>query len=153
MAPHPTLQTASWLNGNSAKAILLQPYDEECINSAQQILSKDPQIKISLEELSAKTGINRTKLCYGFKQMFGLTIHAFLERQRMQRAAFLLATTHKPIKMIAAITGYCNSSRFGVVFKKEFGITPFQYRRQAKVRAGKNDNMDTICDIIDSSSL
>ena len=125
-------QTSPWPKISSQRAMPLQPYDMECIACAHQILSNDPLTKISLEGLSAKTGINRTKLCYGFKQQFGLTIHSFMEQQRMQKAAFLLATTYKPIKMIAAITGYCNCSRFGVVFKKKFGVTPLQYRRAQK---------------------
>lgn len=91
--------------------------------------------KMSNRELAMEVGINRNKLHYGFKYMYGLTITHFLEQQRMLKAEFLLTTTYKPVKMIAALTGYCTSSRFCTVFKKTYGVTPYQYRKQVWITA------------------
>jgi AraC-like DNA-binding protein len=112
--------------------ILLRPYDLDCIVQAHQILSQYPTSKTTIESLSMEIGINRNKLHYGFKHLYGLTIYDFIELQRMQKAQVLLSTTHKSIKTIASITRYCTSSRFGVVFKKTFGVTPREFRKQVQ---------------------
>jgi|GEM_PF-572767 len=107
-----------------------KPYDLDCISQAHSILAKDPTTKITNEALATKVGINRNKLHYGFKHVYGTTINHFLEQQRMEKAELLLSTTYKSVKTIAALTGYCSSSRFVAVFKKAFGVTPYQYRKQ-----------------------
>ena len=112
--------------------IPFKPYDLDCIAQAHTILCKDPTTKIRNKELAMEVGINRNKLHYGFKHVYGITINHFLEQQRMEKAEFLLTTTYKSVKTIAALTGYCTSSRFCNVFKKTFGSTPYQYRKQKR---------------------
>lgn len=112
--------------------LVFKPYDLQCIHQAHTILSKDPPPKMTNEALALEVGINRNKLHYGFKHVYGQTITHFLEQQRMQKAELLLSTTYKSVKVIAALTGYCNSSRFGSVFKKTFGMSPIQYRKQCR---------------------
>lgn len=116
--------------------ILLRPYDLDCIAQIHDMLSQNPTSKKTIESLSMEAGINRNKLHYGFKQVYGLTVYDFIEQQRMQKAQLLLSTTHKPIKTIASLTRYCTSSRFGIVFKKTFGITPREFRKQLKANPG-----------------
>ena len=109
----------------------LKPYDVECICAVHHILSKDLGCRLTVESLALEIGINRNKLHYGFRQVFGVTIHDFLEQQRMEKAEELLSTTHKSIKIIALLTGYKSSSSFGDMFKKRHGISPLQYRKRA----------------------
>jgi AraC-like DNA-binding protein len=123
-------------HGNSGGGLPLKPYDFYCITLAYIMLSKDPSPQLTIQALAAEVGINRNKLHYGFKYVYGLTIHDFQERQRLQKAVRLLSTTHKPVKTIAALTGYCNSSRLSVLFKKTFGVTPNQFRKQLEAVTG-----------------
>lgn len=122
----------SWPSDNTGTAIPLKPYDIQCINTVRDMLTKDPLTHHTIESLASEVGINRNKLHFGFKQVFGMTIHQYLEQLRMEKARLLLATTYKSIKIIASITGYCNSSRMGAVYKKTYGITPYQYRKQVQ---------------------
>ena len=113
-------------------AIPLRSYDLECIALAHQLICKDPSPRTTIDVLALEIGINRNKLNYGFKYVYGLTINEFQEKQRMEKAELLLSTTRKSVKAIASLTHYCTPSRFGVVFKKNYGITPLQYRKQLK---------------------
>lgn len=108
------------------------PYDLDCIARAHAIICKDPAARINIKDLATEVGVNRNKLHYGFKHLYGRTITHFQEQQRMQQAELLLTTTYKPVKTIAALTGYCTSSRFCTVFKKAFGVTPYRYRKQIR---------------------
>ena len=113
-------------------AIPLTSYDLDCIAHAHQLLCNNPSPKTTIETLAFEIGINRNKLNYGFKQVYGVTINEFQEQLRMEKAELLLSTTRKSVKAIASLTHYCTSSRFGVVFKKTYGITPLQYRKKIK---------------------
>jgi AraC-like DNA-binding protein len=116
-------------------ALPLRPYDLDCIALAHQLLCKDPSPKTTIDALALEIGINRNKLNYGFKHVYGVTINEFQEKQRMEKAELLLSTTRKSVRAIASLTHYCTSSRFGVVFKKNYGITPLQFRKQIRATA------------------
>jgi AraC-like DNA-binding protein len=127
--------STSELNDSSAKSgvvIQLKSYDFECIDAAHSILSKDPPPHISIEGLAMEVGLNRTKLQYGFKLVYGSNIYDFQIDKRMEKAKLLLLTTDKPIKAIAPLSGYKNSSSFVAVFRKTTGVTPLQFRKKAK---------------------
>jgi AraC-like DNA-binding protein len=113
-------------------ALPLRPYDLDCIALAHKLLCKDPSPRITIDSLALEIGINRNKLNYGFKHVYGVTINESQEKQRMEKAELLLSTTRKSVKTIASLTHYCTSSRFGVVFKKTYGITPLQFRKKIK---------------------
>jgi AraC-like DNA-binding protein len=130
MTVNSAFQKVVALQASHRHAIPLRPYDLECIALAHQLLCKDPSPRITIDSLAYDIGINRNKLNYGFKQVYGVTINEFQEKQQMEKTELLLSTTRKPVKTIASLTHYCTSSRFGVVFKKTYGITPLQYRKK-----------------------
>ncbi|WP_242871169.1 helix-turn-helix domain-containing protein [Pseudobutyrivibrio sp. YE44] len=45
-------------------------------------------------------------------------------------AAYLLTNTELPVTDISADVGYNNFSYFYKIFKKEFGMTPKEYRKK-----------------------
>ena len=47
----------------------------------------------------------------------------------MKKAAELLVGTKYPIAEISEQVGYSNQGKFAAVFKKEFGLSPLEYRR------------------------
>lgn len=61
---------------------------------------------------------------------YGMSFQQKLTRTRMDHATWLLRTTQKQIGEIAACVGYASEASFYQVFRKQFGITPQQYRLQ-----------------------
>lgn len=47
----------------------------------------------------------------------------------MKRAAELLVTTKLSVAEVAEQVGYMNQSKFASVFKKQFDLSPLEYRR------------------------
>lgn len=131
---------------NQRVILPLKPYDLQCISVVYNMLTKDPRTHLTIESLALEVGINRNKLHYGFKQLYGITIHQYQEQLRMEKARHLLATTHKNIKTIAHATGYCNSSRMGAVYKKTYGITPHQFRKQVQASIRRNGYNEYLVD-------
>lgn len=48
----------------------------------------------------------------------------------MKAAAEFLTDTSRPIAEIAEQVGYSNQGKFAAVFKKQFGMSPLEYRRR-----------------------
>ncbi len=69
-----------------------------------------------------------------FKSHMGISIMDYVERVRMDHAARLLGQLQYKISEIGALIGYENPSYFNLVFKKYFGLTPGEYRRQVTKR-------------------
>lgn len=143
------MATPSYPNGNGKVpqkvngTLLLKPYDLEQIVQVHGLLTQDPPTTLTTEMLALEVGINRNKLHYGFKQHYGVTIHAFRVQQSMERAQYLLTGTQYAVKTIAVMVGYKNSSDFGFAFKQQFGMTPSAYRKQA-ITIDNNNNSNNI---------
>lgn len=83
---------------------------------------------ISLNELSALSGISKYHLLRLFTRQKGITPYRYLETIRINHAKRLLEQGLMPIE-VAAQTGFSDQSHFTNFFKKLIGLTPKQYRR------------------------
>ena len=108
----------------------LKKQDLDCIHPAKDKLIKNFRYHITINELSRELGLNRNKLQYAFKKLYGLSIDEFRVHLKMEKARELLEQTDKSIKEIARFTGYKNISSFSVAFKKAFKQSPSKWRSQ-----------------------
>lgn len=65
-----------------------------------------------------------------FKATFGETPHRYLQRRRIERAMFLLATTSRDITGICMDVGYTSLATFTRTFREIVGEPPGEYRRR-----------------------
>lgn len=72
--------------------------------------------------------ISRTKLYYKIKGLTGETPSSFFRTYKLNRAAELLKSGKYTMAEIADKTGFSTQSHFSVVFKKQFGVTPSEYK-------------------------
>ena len=72
--------------------------------------------------------ISRTKLYYKIKGLTGETPSSFFRTYKLNRAAELLKSGSHTVAEIADMTGFSTQSHFSVVFKKQFGVTPTEYK-------------------------
>ena len=59
-----------------------------------------------------------------------MTFQEAVKKERMKKARTLLKETDQTVETIAAEVGYENVEHFNRLFKKNYGLTPVQYRRQ-----------------------
>lgn len=116
------------LNRNS-KEPQFTPYEAARIHEAKEILEtyidkKPPTVR----ELSKMVAINEFKLKMGFRKFFNTSIFNLVTSLKMHRAKHLIQESSKPIKEIAAISGYPRTTNFITAFRKKFGITPGEIR-------------------------
>lgn len=88
----------------------------------------------SILELCRRFTINREKLQAGFHEQMQSTVHAYIIRQRMEKAARRLIDSDDSIKAVALDSGYKKQRSFNKTFKSIFSLTPAAYRRLHQVR-------------------
>ena len=111
------------------KKIAVRANDKHKLEEIKSIIESNPGADYSIGSLSLRTGINRTKLSYAFKKLFGVSLHQFIIAMRIARAKSLLASSDQPIKAIARDCGYKHVKNFLTAFKKQTGKTALQYQK------------------------
>jgi len=88
-------------------------------------LSQPPTI----EQLAREAGLNQFKIKRGFRVLFGTSVYALFQRERMEQAQHLLL--RHSVTETASLLGYSNISHFSNAFRKQFGALPSDARRGA----------------------
>ena len=84
--------------------------------------------KISIDELASHIGISRGYLTQLVKDLTGLSPKQYLIRFRMEMAAKYLTEDNLPISQVAASCGYSDPLTFSKAFRKQYGVSPTEYR-------------------------
>ncbi|MFG1709721.1 helix-turn-helix domain-containing protein [Nonomuraea sp. M3C6] len=85
---------------------------------------------VSLDDLAAVANISKYHLLRAFAKATGFTPHRYLVRLRMSRAADLLRDTAQPVLHISMACGYRSHGQFTAAFRRRFGASPREFRRQ-----------------------
>jgi len=76
--------------------------------------------------------ISEAHLIRRFRQQFGVTPHAYLQRQRLEKACILLRTSSDSVAAIALQVGFRNASHFTRCFRESYSTTPLAFRRKCQ---------------------
>lgn len=98
--------------------------DREKITKARDILLNHLDAPVTIKELARMVAMNECYLKKGFKAMFGTTIYDYFQKERMERARFLLDEKGLPVSEVAVMMGYSCISHFSTAFKKHTGLKP-----------------------------
>lgn len=115
--------TSGQLNkGNSLRDF----YIKEAFSYIEQNFQND----ISIEDISAFCGLNRSYFGKIFRENTGKSPQDFLISYRMTKATELLKLTSLSIGDIGNAVGYPNQLHFSRAFKNTYGISPRQWRNE-----------------------
>ncbi|MGW8316482.1 MAG: hybrid sensor histidine kinase/response regulator transcription factor, partial [Bacteroidales bacterium] len=88
--------------------------------------------EFNVRGLQAEMAMSRVNLFRKLKALTGNTPSELIRSLRLKAAAIMLEKGNESITHIALDSGFSNSSIFAHAFKKEYGITPREYRKQNK---------------------
>lgn len=94
------------------------------------IKKEDIEHAPSLKELARSMNLSYSRLRHLFKSEMGVTPTQYLRLLRMRQTQELLETTYLSVKEIMVRLGINDESHFLRGFKREFGLTPTEYRMQ-----------------------
>ena len=83
---------------------------------------------ITLEDLSALTGLSKYYMLRSFTKQKGISPYSYVETLRIDKAKNLLEKGVPPIE-VSLRTGFTDQSHFSNFFKKFIGLTPKQYMK------------------------
>lgn len=86
--------------------------------------------KLLLSEIAEKENLNLYYLSHLFKNSFGMPFQEYLSRVRCEKARKQLILTDLSLLDICIGCGFSDPKYFNRDFRRQYGCTPRQYRRQ-----------------------
>lgn len=108
----------------SDASIKLSPAEVERIYALAQQLTDKP---LSSELLVQRMGMNSRKINMGFRALFGVSMHGFVKRSKLESARALLESGRYNVAQAASVIGY-SPAHFSTAFKQLYGHPPSVYR-------------------------
>jgi AraC-like DNA-binding protein len=102
--------------------------DEASIRRVVDHILANLDARLSVADLADVAGFSRAYFTRMFTASEGVPPAEFVLRERMRRAARLLATHTMPVKEISAACGFDDPNYFAKVFRRAFGTSPTTFR-------------------------
>lgn len=90
---------------------------------------------IDLERLAQRFGYSPRNLRRVFREATATTPHDYLVKLRLGRAMRALRASDAPVTAVALASGFNDGNHFSYAFKKQTGMSPSRYRREARAAA------------------
>lgn len=103
------------------------------IKNLIEYLQENYQNEVSLDELSNVSNVSKFYLIKLFKDIVGCTPSHFIMNIRLERAVQLLLSTPLDITTICYEVGFGSLNTFERVFKKRYGCTISEFRKNHKI--------------------
>lgn len=101
---------------------------DERLNEAIQYILNNPENDLRLKMISEKLYMNSSYLSTVFTAQAEMRFVDYIIMVKLKRAAFLLKTVSLKVTEIAERLGYKDMGYFSKIFKKQYGMTPTEYR-------------------------
>ena len=130
----PNVQTAFYnpLYTFLRKSTSINQNAEPYVQDAFEFIQNNSGANINVFDVVKRVNVSRRLLEKQFKKTFGKTILDIINDVRFQRICMLLLETDLSVTEIAQLIGYESEYYICTAFKKRFGKTILQYRRERK---------------------
>ncbi len=98
------------------------------VYSAVYEIERHYHSEIRVEEMAEHLGLSTAYFIRLFKKETSMTPNAYLVKYRLKTAAGLLHHSNFTVSQISSEVGFQDPNYFTKCFKKEYGVTPVQYR-------------------------
>jgi LacI family transcriptional regulator len=111
---------------------ILAVQDEE-IAEALRIIRQDACNGITPDEVARRVARARSTLELRFRKELGKTVFAEIRRVQLDQAERYIRETELPLKQIASQCGFRSVQHMTTLFRRHFGHTPAQHRRETRI--------------------
>jgi AraC-like DNA-binding protein len=102
----------------------------------KEFLTRNFAVKVTAAEVAAAADLSVSRALHLFKAETGGTLWAYIARQRVDYARYLLRDTDRSMAEIGSECGFYDQSHFTRTFFALEGVTPLRYRRRLRGGAG-----------------
>jgi AraC-like DNA-binding protein len=85
---------------------------------------------ITVADVARHTGYSESYFGYAFKKKYKMSVSLYIRELQLAKAKDLLVDTAFPISAVASYVGFDDSNYFTAIFKKQFGISPKEFRKK-----------------------
>ncbi len=104
------------------------------VQRALSLIDPGVEQRMNVTQLAERVGLSRRQLLRLFRRETGKTPGEVLMHRRLERAQSLIIHSHLPIVAISSAVGFCSQSHLTSSYKKHFGITPAEHRRNHQMK-------------------
>lgn len=128
------LQIVDGLDGNSTKV-------DTAVLKIKQYIDENYNKNIDLDDAVEKnTDLNKYYVNNRFKKVYNESIGGYIQKLRLEKTKeFLLSDESIPVSAVAQRCGFINQKYFSVLFKKNFGLTPGEFRAVNKKQGEEHE--------------
>jgi len=108
---------------------VLRKQEVENISNLISKIKNEIHLPHTVKSLAQHVGLNENKLQDGFKYLYSETVNNYIQKLRMQKAVQLILNTDLSMQEITEKIGLSNASYFSKIFKKEYHISPNDFRK------------------------
>jgi AraC-like DNA-binding protein len=106
--------------------------DKKIIKDTYELINDSIETNFTLDMLASNVNLSKYHFLRTFKKEFGLTPHAFIVNERLNRANKLIQEG-QPISEASLQVGFNDQSHFSRNFKKYFGYTPSYLQKNSNI--------------------
>ncbi|MBX3426119.1 MAG: XylR family transcriptional regulator [Pirellulales bacterium] len=103
--------------------------DDDTVVRALRFIQSHAFRDIVVKDILRELPISRRSLEIQFRKYLGRSPAEEIRRVRLEKGRELLANTDMSIGEIATASGFANGTRFGVAFRKKYGMAPLAFRK------------------------
>lgn len=108
---------------------LINDFDKKFLDRAESVIEANlMNTEFGVNDLGSELGFSRMQLYRKLKSITTLSANEFIRSYRLKKAAEYLKTSEMNISEILYQVGFSNRSYFTKCFKKQYDVTPREYR-------------------------
>jgi AraC-like DNA-binding protein len=100
------------------------------IHAATDFIAANICDPISSEDVASRVSLSKSHFQKLFRQTFGVPLHEYILRKKVEKAGELLKSTNKTVTEIAYDLNFSSSQYFATVFRQYTGISPSDQRKK-----------------------
>ena len=120
-----TLPVSHFLHFEQLENDQLGKFFDSCAADGAECLSLTPP---ELERLAAELFVSKYHIAHVFKDEIGMSIHQYISKKRLARCREALLGD-VPVTKVYLLFGFHDYSSFYRAFKKEYGISPKDFKK------------------------
>lgn len=102
------------------------------VKAALELAANEHARPIAVADAARAVAMSVSRFSRAFRRATGKSFVAYLNGVRVARAQELLEESEIPVAQIAYEVGFSNQSYFGLMFRRDVGMTPGRYRQLAR---------------------
>lgn len=127
-----TVQPVLELAARCARQTQPARVSSKAVRLAMRRIQSDYAQPLSLEQVAAEVHLTPEYFSRIFKEEVGVTFVNYLTDVRLRHSVQMLESTAKRVQDVAQAVGYPNVSYFSTIFKKKYGMSPYEYRHRSE---------------------